>query len=165
MRKWWFLLMAALMLTGCSGPVDYETVSDELITGSIREASQITVVLPMGEDAVTVDSEGGTLWLCGDYTVCTQTLAGGDLERTLQTVTGRDMDSLTLVKLEQGEDTRYECVWVCAGENGEQMNRAVILDDGAYHYVLSLQGAAEQSGELAPVWKQITEQFGLHTVP
>ena len=64
-------------------------------------------------------------------------------------------------------------IWLCDGytvvtqtlAGGDLVCRGVILDDGAYHYVLSLQTDAEQAGKLADDWQTIVASFSLDIVP
>ena len=154
------------MLCGCHGQRDYETLSDAYIQPDTPAMGEVTLLLPTSAEVVTVESEdSGKLWLCEDYWVCLQTLQSGDLEKTLQTLTGRGKDGLELISLDNGQQKRHECVWLSAGEKGDQINRAVILDDGNYHYALTLHTDAAAAGDLAPQWRNITTTFGVSIVP
>ena len=154
------------MLCGCRGQQDYETLSDAYIQPDVPAMGEVTLMIPTSAEVVTVENEdSGKLWLCEDYWVCLLTLSSGDLEETLQTLTGRGKEALDLISLENGQQKRHECVWLSAGESGDQINRAVILDDGNYHYALTLHTAAETAGELTPQWKNITSTFAVSTAP
>lgn len=164
MRKLGILLLSVMLLAGCGAPVDYETMSDVYVKED-RQAAEILVILPP-DAAVMTGSEGdGHIWLCDGYTAVTQTLAGGDLDATLRAVSGYGRDQLPVIELKSGSLKRWEWVWTCAGEGGDQVCRGVILDDGAYHYVLSLQTDAEQAGKLADEWQSIATSFSLDIVP
>lgn len=164
MKKLGILLLSILLLAGCGAPVDYETMSDVYVKTE-REAAEMLVVLPP-DAAVMTGSEGNShIWLCDGYTVVTQTLNGGDLDATLREVCGYGREQLPVIELQDGSLKRWEWVWTCAGEGGDQICRGVILDDGAYHYVLSLQTDAQQAGELTDAWQEIVGSFSLDIVP
>jgi hypothetical protein len=52
---------------------------------------------------------------------------------------------------------RYDCVWTAAGETGLQLGRACVLEDGNYHYVLSVMAPEEETGRLREVWQNLFE--------
>ena len=56
---------------------------------------------------------------------------------------------------------RYDFVWASAGENGDMLGRAVILDDGNYHYCLSVQRPADPEKTSQVVWSQVFQSFSL----
>ena len=159
-----FLLVA--MLAGCSSAKEYEGVSDVYAEQPLPSAAQMLVSLP--PDAAVMTAEDGqpeSIWLCDGYTVTVQTLASGDLNATLQKVTGYDREQLAVMKLEKDGLKRYECAWICAGEGGDQVARTVVLDDGNYHYCLTLLTDAKTAGHLAQTWQNITGSVTLDTVP
>ena len=160
------VLSVLLLLCGCQGQQDYETLSDTYLQPDVPAMGEVQLLLPTSAEVVTVEhEENGKLWLCEDYWVCLQTSESGDLEETLMALTGRGREELDLICLENGQQKRYECVWLSAGENGDQINRAVILDDGNYHYALTLHTAAETAGVLTTQWKNITATFAVSTAP
>ena len=164
MRNWFAVLAALLLFSGCAAPVAYETVSDELLAVSEPQPKEVTVGLP-SDATVTIEGAKGKSWLCEDYTVCVQTFSGGDFARTVKSVTGLDEEAVFTLQTQRGDCARYELAWVCAGEGGEQLNRAVMLDDGCHHYVLSIHGDADSSSGLREAWRQIAASFGLSTAP
>jgi hypothetical protein len=107
------------------------------------------------------NEETGKLYLCDGYSVSVQTMAAGDLDATLKTATGYGQSQLHGIGWERDGIARYECAWASAGENGDQIARTLILDDGNYHYTLTLQAPAEKGGELAPAWNEIFRTFEL----
>ena len=146
MKKCCLLLMIMLLLTGCKENLDYETMSDVYQqTAVMRE-----IILTLPESAAMPVSTGaaGALYICDGYSVSVQTMSGGDLNRTLQATTGYTAEQLQLLQQKQGGLTRYDCAWSCAGEGGELVCRGVILDDGYYHYVLTVLMDAEKAGSL-----------------
>ena len=115
------------------------------------------------EDATvcTMESGEGTMWLCDGFTLTVQTLAGGDLNRSLQQLTGFTEDQLTVMQTKQGDIKRREFVWSAAGEGGDQVGRAVILDDGNNHYAVSVMADAEKAGKLTQTWQKILDSVTL----
>jgi hypothetical protein len=158
------IVLFTVFLTGCVNVGELETMNDDFV---IPEAvpGQILLSLPgdAGEEALcgTTDRQ---LYICENYTIAVQTLPGGDMLRTLQTVTGFDPSALTVVQtLKNGMDA-YHTVWTAAGEGGDQLCRAEILSDGSYHYVLSVMADCTVAGTLAEQWQSLFESFGVsHT--
>ena len=166
MKKCWWALAFAALLTGCSGPKDFETMSDLYYVPELSEPCQTVVELP--EDAalaVLGEEDSGQLYLCEGYSVAVQTMESGDLDATLQTISGYSKDQLKTVQLQIGDLQRIQCVWASAGEGGDQVGRAVVMDDGDYHYCLTILGDAELAGQLADTWQGILDSFSLRTEP
>ena len=107
-----------------------------------------------------MESENGCVYICKDYEVAVQTLESGDLNATVQLVSGFDPDRLTLLKTNQDSFDRYDFVWTCAGES-QQLGRAAILDDGNYHDVISATVDAGLMEEYQEIWNGIFESFTL----
>ena len=57
--------------------------------------------------------------------------------------------------------SRYEFVWVSAGERGDRLGRAVILDDGDYHYCMSVLRDADATEMSQVVWSDVFNSFAL----
>lgn len=163
MKRFVLIAALALLLTGCA-PADYETMADEYLEPEQKAAANLVAVLPPDATVMTMEGEE-SIWLCDGYTVSVQTLAAGDLDATLRQVTGYGKDQLAVMARQQEGLKRHECSWVCAGEGGDQVGRTVILDDGTYHYVLSLLTEAEKVSELKEDWGRILETVSLDIVP
>lgn len=158
-KKWCVLLVLALCLSGCGQIRVYETVSDLYIQ---PEAVPRSVSLTLPEEAaapVSVNASGDQLYVCDGYTITVQTLPGGDLEQTLRTVTGYGRAGLTIISQQQEGLKRYDMAWSSTGEGGDQVGRTAVLDDGIYHYVLSVMAPSENSGELEAVWQSLFRSF------
>lgn len=161
MRKIWILVLA-LCLCGCSAQPAMETVSDDIVTPVAAMQQEILLALPEGASLEVSDTESaGKLYLCENYTVAVQTLDAGDLDKTLRTVTGYGREDVTLMQLRDGVYDRYECAWVAAGEGQEQVGRTLILDDGSYHYTVTVMAPAEQVGELSESWQGLMNSVRL----
>ena len=89
MKKLWIIPILALLLVGCGSEKSLETVGDVQDTPVIPTMQRILLQLPQELSAPVLQSEKtGTLYICDDYTVMVQTVTGGDLDKTVRTVTG-----------------------------------------------------------------------------
>lgn len=156
------IVLVLTMLSGCSEPKTFETMSDSYEQPEIPRAGEIFLQLPEDAAKEVLQAAGaGTLYLCDGYTVAVQTLPAGNLDATVREVTGYGRDKVQLWQQPEGELSRYTCVWASAGEGGDQMGKATILDDGSYHYVLSVMACAEDAGELAETWQKLMDSFSI----
>ena len=120
---------------------------------------EIQLQLPKEATAPVLQSqEGGKLYLCDGYTLTVQTLSAGDIDRTMREVTGFSKDQLTVMETEQMDFRRYDCA---AAEEGEQVARTVILDDGNYHYAVTVMADFASAGELANTWQSLLASASL----
>ena len=162
MKKCLCLLMLALVLTGCAAEETMETISDEIVVPVMAQPKEISVSLP-GEAALpAMESDNGRIYLCQDYEIYIQTLEAGDLNATVRNLSGYEKDSLTVMETDQNGLDRYEFVWSSAGESGDRIGRAVILDDGSYHYTLTIlrDEATTENSQIA--WNDIFQSFGVN---
>ena len=127
-----FLCVLLVLLAGCTQPKDFETMSDSYLEPELPLAQKVSFALP-----------------------------AGNLDATLREVTGYGRDKVQLWQRKDGDISRYSCVWVSLGEGGDQMGKATILDDGNYHYVLTVMAAAEDAGELTDTWQTLMESFSI----
>lgn len=161
MKKIGLLLVIMLCLGGCKAEETFETLSD--VYGEQPLAAKKEVVLSIPEDAAAqvIQSDSGTLYLCDGYEITLQTMSAGDLNRTMQSLTGFESDALTVMETVQAEITRYECVWTAAGEGGDMVGRAAVLDDGTYHYCVTVMAGAQEAGQLQQTWQTLLSSFAL----
>ena len=139
-----------------------ETVSDVYAQPVSASAQQIVLDVPQDASMeVMQSSEAGKLYLCDGFTVAVQILEGGDLNRTLQTVTGYPKDALPLMQTKQEMLKRYECVFTSAGEGQTQVGRTCVLDDGDHHYTVTVMAGESLAGELTETWKTLFDSFRL----
>ena len=123
------------------------------------------MVLP--EEAVqpVLQSEdSGKLYFCEGYTLSVQTLQGGDLAETLRSLTGYDKDALELVTTREKDHDRHVCAWTSAGEGTQKIGRAVILDDGDYHYAVTVMADADKAGQLRKTWDVLLSGVGFKNI-
>ena len=161
MKKFLLFVSMILLLTGCGESETFETIADEQLLPAMAQPQEILVSLP-GETAMpVVESDNGRFYLAGDYEIHIQTLEAGDLNRTVKTLSGFERDALTVMETEQDGMRRYEFVWSCAGENGDRLGRAVILDDGSYHYTMTVLRDADTTENTQIVWHDVFASFSL----
>lgn len=161
LKKVSVLLMVVLLLSGCAAQPVFETVSDQLDLPAVAPMRQLQVALPKEATAPTLQSEeAGKLYLCNGYTLSIQTMEAGDLDATMRSLTGFSREQLTVMETAKHGIKRYDCVWSAAGEGGDQVARAVILDDGSYHYAVTVMADFASAGDLTTTWKAILDTVG-----
>ena len=161
MRKILVFLLVSLIFAGCGAQETMETVADEWVQSAAAPVAEIHLTLPEEAAAPVSESETGALYQCDGYEILVQTLEAGDLDATLRSVTGYSREDLTVIETWFGDVKRYDLVWSCLGEQGDQVGRACVLDDGNYHYILSVLADAERAGEFEVVWEEL---FGSYTL-
>ena len=162
MKKLLIIPLIVLLLCGCSKETMLETVTDEQAEQVIAAVRRIQVNLPSELSTPVLQSqENGTLYLCDDYSVTMQTMQSGDLIKTIRTATGLSKDNLQIQTTRQGNVKRYQFVWTANGEQGIQVGRTCILDDGMYHYVLTALADERAAGQVQETWREIFASFCL----
>lgn len=162
MKRFVCLVCVMLLLTGCAVAQTFETVSDDLVQPVMAQMREVVVTLPdHAAVAVMNEEDGGKLYLCDGYTLTLQTMVSGDMDTTVRTLSGFSPDSLTILKTQTDGVERNEWVWSAVGEGGDQLCRAVVLDDGAYHYCMTVMADAASAGSLEAEWDAVFECFGL----
>lgn len=163
MKKGWMCMVVALLfLTGCRMTETFETIGNPFSEQPVLQRQEIVLQLP-GEAAVPVSKteNGDRLYVCDTYAIAVQTLLAGNLDASIRSICGYSADEVTVVQTEQQDATRYAWVWTSAGEGGDEVGRGAILDDGNYHYALSVTASAQAAGELKEAWQALFESFGI----
>ena len=157
-KRWLWIVVLAVSLCGCGAEQTLETVSDEWMVPAMAQPREVSLRLP--EDLVlpVLEQEGRRLYMGQDYEIMLETMAAGDLRSTIRDLSGYEPEQLTVLETDQGDWNRYEFVWTAAGEQGHRLGRAVILDDGDYHYCMSVLRDAEES---LVVWQEVFSSFTL----
>ena len=166
MKKWkiWIAL-GALLLSGCRAeetPV-FETVGGDACAPQEKPAAgTVEMLIPESAAAQTM-AEGaqGELYTWDGNTLQIQTLDAGDIQKTIETVTGMDYEALTVMSYEKNGMTCYQTVWSAAGEEGTLLGRALIADDGNYHYCVSLLSPEEQ--DTRDVYDRLCASFNIRS--
>jgi hypothetical protein len=163
MKKLLLVSVLALLLTGCSKPETMETVSDKLEEPVIGKKMEAVFQLPEEATLETMkNEENGAVYFCQDYVLTAHTTQSGDLKKTVQDTTGYPPENLCVIQTMQGDVKRYSFVWTAVGEQGQQVGRCVILDDGSYHYVLTAMADAEKAGILSrDQWQDVFSSYHL----
>lgn len=162
MKKCWILLLAAaLLLSGCASEETFETVADEIVQSVMAQPRQIAVDLPDGAVAPVLESDSGQIYLCDDYELIVETMPAGDLSATIRSLCGYEKEELTIMQTQSDDAARYDFVWATEGEKGDMLGRAVILDDGSYHYCMSVlrDAAATKTSQIS--WRNVFGSFQL----
>ncbi|MBE6926638.1 MAG: hypothetical protein E7461_07335 [Ruminococcaceae bacterium] len=152
--KKWIVVMILLLLTGCTPKANFETVGDVYAPENLTPCD-VTLTLPAEASVQTITGEGGRLYLCDGYSVTVQTLIGGDLEKTIEEVTGFSPQRLTLLETEKEGLRLCRCVWTSAGEGGDQIAQTLILNDGNFHYAVTAMAPSEKAAALSNTWQEI----------
>lgn len=157
-KKWGFICLLVIFLTGCGAEETLETVNDEWVVPVMSQPRQISVSLPDNAVAPVLEQEGRQLYMAEGYEIMVETLAAGDLDATIRSLSGYGKEQLTVLETRQEDAERYEFVWTTAGEKGDRLGRAVILDDGDYHYCMSV---LRDTGDTQIVWRDVFSSFSL----
>lgn len=161
MKKICFLFALMMVLCGCGAEQTMETVADEWDVPAMAQPKSIRLSVPGEASVCTMESDTGRLYIGDCYEIAVQTLSGGDLDATLRNLTGYAEKDLTVVRTDEGNLKRYEFVWCALGEKGDRLGRGIILDDGDYHYCLSVLRDAVLPKNCQVVWSEIYSSFGL----
>ena len=162
MKRLLLCLLRMGLLSGCAVTETFETVDDEWAQSVVAPMEELSFSMPKDAAQQTVeDGSGNRLYLCDGYTLAVQTFPSGDTDGTIRNLCGYDRDSLTVLSTRLGEHKRHDWVWCAAGEGGEQLGRAVLVDAGNYHYCLSVMADAAVCGTLQTVWDGIFASVAL----
>lgn len=160
MKKWLLVMVMPLLLWGCGAEETFETIADEQILPVMATPRQICVELPQDTVAPVLTSENEQIYLCDDHEIILETLPAGDLRATIRAISGHEKEDLTVMQTQWDTVSRYEFVWTAMGERGQRLGRAVILDDGQYHYCMSVLEDTEGKDSKTD-WNPVFSSFGL----
>lgn len=160
MKKIWICLPICLLLWGCGAVETMETVSDVWEIPVAAKPRETSLDLPGEALVCAMESDTGRIYFGDNYEVSLQTLTAGDLNATLEDITGFSREDITVMQTGSGDVKRWEFVWAAAGENGERLGRGVILDDGDYHYCLSVLQDADVT-DCQIIWSEVFRSFDL----
>lgn len=155
MKKIVILLAAVLLLSGCSHSEDFETMKDVYGEQQLPAMGKVRYTLPPDAAAQVMESDAGKLYFCDGYDITLQTFSSGNLDATLRALTGFGREKLSVIET----DSRYACVWTAAGEGGNVVGRAVILDDGNYHYCMTVMADEDRALQLKDAWQALFDSF------
>lgn len=155
-----FAAIVLLLLSGCAIQT-FETVEDPDYVEAMVKPGKLLMDLPEDTVLPAMQSASGMLYFCEDYEISVETVPSGNLSRTMQTLTGFDKAALQPIRTEKDGVDCYECVWTFAGEGGDHVGRLVILDDGSYHYCVSVTSLATYAGTHAQAWNELFQSVTL----
>ena len=158
MKRWLCCLLPVLLLCGCGAEETLETVADEWMVPAMAQPREVALRLPEDLAMPVLEEDDKKMYLGEDYEIMVETLASGDLDATLRSLTGYSSDRLTVIRTSQNDVDRFDFVWTAAGEQGERLGRGAILDDGDYHYCLSV---LRDGDEALVVWQDVFASFSL----
>ena len=162
MKKIATALLLALLLSGCGAKETLETVADDIpLQPVLAQPAQISVRLPDNAVSPVLESDTQQLYFCEDYEIAIETRSSGDLSGTITALTGFAPEQLTVMHTSPEGVDRYEFVWAAAGEDGDRLGRGVVLDDGSYHYCMSVLRDAENPKKSQVVWSDVFSSFSL----
>ncbi len=162
MKKIAMALLLALLLSGCGAKETLETVADDIpLQPVLAQPAQISVRLPDNAVSPVLESDTQQLYFCEDYEIAIETRSSGDLSGTITALTGFAPEQLTVMHTSPEGVDRYEFVWAAAGEDGDRLGRGVVLDDGSYHYCMSVLRDAENPKKSQVVWSDVFSSFAL----
>ena len=133
MKKYAIFLLISLLLAGCAAEETFETVADDWVQSVAAPMREVILILPEEAAAPVSAGEKGMLYRCGGYEIMVETLSSGDLEATVREVTGYSLENLTVLETREGDYKRYDLIWSCMGEQGQQGGLFVghpVLEDG-----------------------------------
>ena len=164
MKKLVWVLSAMVLLSGCMNTVEpvFETVGDDMVVPVSAEPAPVYVWLPDGAAAQTA-AEDGSCYTWDECELRVQTLSGGDIRRTLETLTGMAAERLTVMEYKRGELQMYQTVWSMTSEEGITLGRCLVADDGDYHYCISL--LSPDSAEVEDDYARICASLDLSGEP
>lgn len=160
MKKLLACLMVVPLLCGCGAEMTMETISDEWEIPVAAKPREINLELPGEALACAMESDTGRMYFGDSYEVVLQTLPSGDLNATLENLTGFSREELSVMQTRSGEVNRWEFVWAAAGEKGDRVGRGVVMDDGDYHYCLSVLQDADVT-DCQIIWSEVFRTFNL----
>ena len=158
MKKLVCMLFACLLLVGCGAKETFEVISDGY-ESPVAEPRQVVCRLPEEATAQTIQSDYGQLYFCDGYEIALQTMPSGDLDKTLRELTGFGKEDITVISTGTENTSRYDLVWTAAGEGGDMVGRAAVLDDGNYHYCMTVMASQENAATLRETWRSLFESF------
>lgn len=160
MKKLCVCICMIILLSGCAARETFETISDDILQPVMAPAGEILLTLPQSASTQTMLGEDGAkLYFCDGYTATVQTVERGDLEATAKLLCGYGTDSLDIVETAVQGKKRWDWVWTAAGEGGDVIGRAAVIDDGSYHYCVTVMASSKEAGTLEAEWTALFRSF------
>ena len=162
MKKLMAIVLCGVLLSGCSEPV-FETMGPvEHVSATAAPTRQVVLQLPDSAAVLTVNGSD-TMYICDGFSMAVQTLSGGDVNGTIRAVSGFTKEQMTVMETVCGDHKRFDFVWTAAGEQGDTVCRAAVIDDGNHHYCLTAMVNAGDAAAVSEEWNQVFGSFCLET--
>lgn len=150
MKKWMVgvILLLSVVLCGCSNVKTFEVISDNIVDFPSPTPAKVHLRLPDDATLSVMNGSDGQSYEGDHYQIIVQTYPSEDLSQTLQLITGYSKNQLNVMEVTEDNLNKYLCAWSAVSEEGELVGRCAVLDDGRYHYCLSVLVDAQMSGEI-----------------
>jgi len=160
MKKWMVsvILVSTIMFSGCSAE-NFEPMLDVYGPGVQPQPAKIQVKLPENAALSVMMGDTGTLYYGENYEVCVETYPSGNINSTLNKITGRSADELTVLEVPVEQGNSYRCGWSVTDDEGERIGQCIVIDDGNYHYCLTVLVDAECAGQLRPMIDMVLNSY------
>lgn len=159
MKKCVVWVVVMLILTGCAAEPVYETIGDVCgNTEPVSSPGSIDFALPDGAQMQVLEDETDSKsYAVGNWEIWTQVHPGGDIQSTMEQVTGLSAQALTVIQRRVQDMACYEAAWSTTGEDGMKVGRTAVLDHGDYHYCISVMVPEEDASEVGDFFSQILD--------
>ena len=154
MKKLLALVVMMIFLSGCSLQT-FETVDDPNDVSAMATPADIILDLPKSAAVSAMQGTTGKIYFCGDYDLYVEILPSGNLDATLKTLTGYETKDIELLQTQRNGTACYEGAWSAVGEAGDHIGRVLILDDGSFHYCVSVMAMADSAGNSTEEWNAV----------
>lgn len=141
------LVCLLVLLSGCSGADTLEVMYDSYESALVAAPAMVHLDFSEDHTFTVTQGEGWYTYTGENYEIIMQTCMSGDLNQTFQQITGYAMERLTVMEIPSTDADRYVCAWSTVSEEGELVGRCTVIDDGVYHYCLSVLVDAKTAGE------------------
>lgn len=160
MKKWIVsvLLVSAVVLCGCSVE-NFEPMLDVHSPSDQVTPQKMQIKLPEDAALSVMYGETGTLYYGENYEVSIETYPSGNISQTMCNVTGRKMEELTVMQIPVAQGNSYRCGWSVTDGEGDRIGQCIIIDDGRYHYCLSVLADADAASELRPIIETVLNSY------
>ncbi len=160
MKTFWIWALLPFVLAGCAAEETFETIADQQVLPVMAQPRQVSVQLPREAASPVLETQEQQIYLCEGYEILMETRPAGDLNATVRALSGYEKEQLTVVETQWEAVSRYDFVWAAAGESGDRLGRGAILDDGQYHYCMTLLRDARGEAD-REVWDRLFSSFVL----
>ena len=160
MKKICFILAMAFLLSGCSLQT-FEQVEDPNDVQAMATPASLSIDLPESAAACAMQNSTGSLYFCGDYDIAVEVLHSGNLDQTIRSLTGFGREELDVIQTVRKGAVCYEGAWSAAGESGDHVGRFLVLDDGSFHYCVSIIALAASAASCTLEWNAVLSSVAL----